>query len=158
MKVFLGISGVMLLGIMGVPGKNQDEAIAAIPALPAPAAATAAVVIEQHASSVDPWAVQLEQQQDRLRSLRWARDPFIGPLVVAPIPQAPIVAEVALPELPRLSGLSIANDRPCAILDREIASPGQVLNSGWTVQVIEKGLVTLRFENEVRVLQLGGDS
>ena len=171
MKRFLGVAGLALLVLLVLPKAGEDVAPAAraqaTPAAPAAPGAPATGSAEARpqadvrtgssgrgARAVPTLAEVLERQRLRCAALGWGRDPFAGPLVRSTQDGPELVP---VPELPHLSGVSLLGTQRRAILDREIVGPGDSLPSGWSVQLIEQGLVTLRFESQVRVLQLGSD-
>lgn len=161
MKLFLGLAGAALVGLVGMPSAGEDSSTpSASSALPVAPAALAIAPVPAFGELSDPGrgarsqADLQERQFQRGQTLTWGRDPFAGPVVIAPEVEQ---VQVPVPELPRLSGMSAVGTRRRAILDRQIVSPGDVLPSGWSVQLIEQGLVTLRFESQVRVLQLRKD-
>ncbi len=103
----------------------------------------------------DPTDEQLAEQRLRSEQLTWGKDPFQRPVSsesdVTPMETSRSSAR------PRLSGISRHDGSLWAIINHELVQEGDLLSSGYTVEKIAGGTVTLRRDQEELSLRLGGE-
>lgn len=148
MAVLIGVASCAGIVLVALPSRGFERPPGPDLAAPAPE-----VRHDPADSGVDGLAAE---QRQRREVLAFGRDPFLGaaPLASeAPVDPAPVTA----PALPRsrLTGISILEGARWAIIDREVVREGQRLSSGFTLESIERGSVTLRRDQEEQILVLG---
>jgi hypothetical protein len=132
--------------------------ITALVALPSPSVGTLPVVkpapllrskAEPNSATLDP----IDRQREYAATLRWGRNPFLGPEIVEDKKPDPVI--VVDPEAPKLSGISTINDFKMAIIDSQIVCQGDFLKTGHKVLEVTDQNVTLICNNRQMVLTLG---
>ena len=135
-------------------------AIVAIPSHPGVDLPTVSVPLEPPLEAPDPptpvpTGGQTADQASRSEQLTWGRDPFRRP-VAGEIESAPLET-LSPPARPRLTGISSSDGILWAIIGHELVQEGDLLSSGYTVEKIAGGTVTLRRDQEELSLRLGGE-
>ena len=157
-KIFLGVSAVLLAGMLAVP-QREPETASTPTAAPVAAGAVEAADPTEPVRAATP--EQLERQRARAARLVWARDPFF-PLTAepapAPDPEPELVPEPSEPvawEPVELTGISERDGVRWALLDGQLVQEGEALSSGHQVARIERRSVLVLRDGLARVLTLG---
>ncbi len=144
--IFLGISGLGLVVLMALPDK-------------APATYTGTNLAANLTPVEGPRDEErtLAEQAARKAELDWTRDPFR----LAGSPEEPTAALREGEPQPlstttlRLSGISVCQNKPMAIIGHDIVQENDRLASGHTVVEITTNSVKLRLDGTTTTLRLG---